>query len=378
MVDFTTSQTPLSALESIAKIASPNFRSSRMVYGFWLQSLARELLPKERVAKCLRAIIPTASTVDVCRQAAAARAYYRNLMTCGRIWHCPVCASRITEERRRELTEALEASNLTPVLVTYTLRHSVAMKLPDVLAGLLAAFRALKSGKGWKLLTEDYSWVGSVRALEVTYGVNGWHPHIHELVLLQQPLSAAQQRGLETALKMRWERVLQRQGYSASYEHGVDVESRDSNIREYVAKFGHEPENPRWTLEHELTKAPVKKGRSAGRTPTQLLADYGEGDIAAGRLWREYALTFKGRNQLVWSRGLRDLLDMSGEVSDELLAADVPPEAVLLARLTPDQWRAVLRADMRGELLDQAAVGSAEGFSQWLADLLEKWMPPQK
>lgn len=374
MSNPTINSTSDAPLESIAKIASTSLTYSPVVYRYFLQSLARELLPGERVYECLRRIVPGQETVDVLKHDLAKKAYYRNLIVCGRLWHCPVCAARISEKRRQELSAALAGSKFIPILITYTVRHNQGMKLKALLPAVLESFRKLKSGRIWQNIVSEYAWVGSIRALEVTHGVNGWHPHIHELALLEIKLASPQERGLENALKTRWEQVLKHSGHSASWEHGVDVESRDSGIREYVAKFGHEPIKPNWSLEHELTKAIVKKSRGEGRTPTQLLADYGEGDIGAGRLWKEYANVFKGRNQLVWSRGLRELLGMGKETTDAEAAAELPPEARLLGRITPSQWRAILKADLRGELLDAASTMSDEDFAHWLADAFNRWV----
>lgn len=364
-------------LEYITSIASAFLPQSPVIFRYYLQGLARELLPAQRTAFCLRRIVPKKEYVAVVRNPQTRKTHYKNLIVCGSVWQCPVCAAQITETRRRELSAALAVSDLTPVLITYTVRHNQGMRLAELLDAVLNAYRSFKGRRAFTNLRDEFGWVGSVRSLEVTYGVNGWHPHIHELALLERKLTKAQQSGLERQIKALWGVCLQKFGYSASWEHGVDVEGRDVNIREYVAKFGYEPEPAtNWTLEHELTKSPVKRGRGEGRTPTQLLADYGDGDIAAGRLWKEYARCFKGRNQLVWSRDLRDLLGMGGEKSDAAIAAEEGKKHPEIARLYADQLRALLRADMRGELQDYSTKHTDEEFSIWLADLLSRWQQP--
>jgi hypothetical protein len=143
-----------------------------------------------------------------------------------------------------------------------------------------------------------------------------------------------------------------------------------------VAKFGREPT---WTESHELTKAPAKKGRAGGRTPTQLLADYAAGDKEAGLLWRVYALLFAGKKQLVWSRGLRDLLGLNEEKSDEEVATEQSEIALLLAHLENEQWRAVIGNDARGELQAVADSGDVHQVVNFLADLgieLAPWQTP--
>src|SRR5689334_10591492 len=87
---------------------------SKTVTKFWLQSLARELLPRDsRIGVCMHCMSPVASAVDVMKHPESSKAYYSGLMVCGMVWVCSVCAARITEERRQELTRALEVTGFT-------------------------------------------------------------------------------------------------------------------------------------------------------------------------------------------------------------------------------------------------------------------------
>jgi len=95
-------------------------------------------------------------------------------------------------------------------------------------------------------------------------------------------------------------------------------------------------------------------------TPLQLLSDYFNGDVDAGRLWLQYALNFKGQHQLYWSRGLRALLGLEPEKSDEELAIEQEEIAVILASLSIGVWRVVVGNDARAELLQVASTGDKE------------------
>lgn len=348
---------------------------SKTVTKYWLQSLAKELLPRDsRIGVCMHCLSPVSAGVDVMKHPESKRAYYSGLMVCGMIWVCAVCAARITEERRQELTNALGRTGFTPYLITYTLRHNRKSRLKSMTDQMQKAFRFMKSGKAWQYLTDDYGWVGSIKSLEVTHGDNGWHPHQHELVFLDDALSKSSQNGLLTSLRLKWDGALGRSGLSASWAHGVDLRATNEDVSEYVAKFGHQPVVVGWGLEHELTKQPVKRGKRGGRSPSQLLSDYGMGDIQAARLWQEYALAFKGKKQLVWSKGLRGILGMGLELPDNEIADTLPPGAELLTRLSPDEWRSILKADIRGELLDAAGKMESDEFRRWLSEKLEKWL----
>ena len=369
-----TEKVPLGILTSIASAfegeASRERSVSKTCEKYYMMSLARCLMPDERVAICHRYIRPNASTVNILKKPNAKRAYYSNLMVCGSVRHCPVCSARITEVRRQELTDALKAANYTVCLLTYTLSHNRKDALKTVLDALLTAYRKLKSRRDWRDMVAEYGWVGSVRSLEVTHGDNGWHVHIHELVLLPPNMPKSALNGLLNAVKGKWGNALRAVGFNTSWEHGVRLSDDTKKINLYVAKFGEEEIVTGWTVEHELTKAPNKRSKKGGRTPNQLLWDYGKGDRLAGQLWQEYARVFKGRNQLVWSRGLRKLLGIGTELTDAEIADSVPADAVLLASLTPDQWRRILALDFRGQVLDAAAQLDADDFTGWLADLL--------
>lgn len=343
--------------------------SERRLLRFSLQSAARELLPRERVSKCLRFPIPAAGTVDVYRSPKFSTAHYGGLQVCASVWACPVCSAKITERRRIELAGGVqfwrsEAAGYL-LLVTYTLRHHQGDSLDLLLSALLLAFENVHKGGWWSRFQAKYRIYGKVRALEVTHGASGWHPHIHVLYFLGSgPLPAV--AGIEVGLKTRWLELLKKQGRDASWANGVDVRMSDKDIAEYLAKYGEEPN---WKIEHEMTKTPSKIAKKGGRTAFQLLKDFSEGDTVSGRLFMQYVVNFKGKSQLHWSKGLRSLLHMDVELSDKEVATKLENDAILLAQLTRDQWRLVVGNDARAELLNIAARGDIDGLWSFLATL---------
>jgi hypothetical protein len=365
--------TKTTARDSIANIASTKEAIPPQIMRFILQSQAREILPNERVADCLRKIIPLATEIQVHKGKAKKVAYYKNLVVCGRIWHCPVCAAKITEERRKELHTAVYGWLGSVALVTYTARHNSRDKLSPLLNALGASFRGFKAGRAFQEIREHYGWIGSVRSLEVTHGENGWHPHIHEAVFFTNVLSGENFGRMEYQIKKMWADSLSRNGLNADHDHGLRIQEGWQDVGDYVSKLGEEIVHSSWTLSHEITKQPVKKGNKHGRTPMQLLLDAWEGDIPARYIWREYANVFKGKHQLVWSRGLRQILGMEKEKTDEEIAETIEDETEIIATLTPLQWKGILRAGVVGDLLYKAANDDEGTFSLWLADILDRW-----
>lgn len=345
--------------------AAPRAQGSGLLRRFELQSYARDIFKRERVAKCLRAPVPGRS-VDVLYAPASGSGHFGGLQVCGSVWLCPVCASKVSERRRVELAAGVAAWGAEParscVLVTLTLRHKLGQSLASVLRMVKRAYDLLRAGRWWVELAASADIVGSVRSLEVTHGASGWHPHLHVLFFLSGPPPA----GLEDALRARWVRCVAADGGFASYEHGCDVRHARGDVAAYVAKYGREPA---WTVAHEVTKAAVKLGRGGGRSAFQLLADYALGDEDAGRLFLLYGCAFKGQRQLYWSHGLRSLLGLGEELSDVELAVEQSEIAVILASLTPAMWRIVLGNDARADLLQVASSGDAGAVREWLRGL---------
>jgi hypothetical protein len=353
------------------------FDQMRRLNRWALQSAARELMPDQRVAWCLRRLGFDPETrkqypdVWVMFAEQMKRAHLKHLTVCGSVWMCPLCAAKISERRRVELSQALENSDFYFGLMSLTLQHSQGDKLKDSLDALLHARHRLKQNKDWKNFCCDFGIVGTISSLESTYGVNGHHPHSHNLLVARRPLDAA---AVHDFIFPRWLAGLSENDRSATSARGVDVRTAQSDIADYIAKWGHEPKNlkrPRgWTIEHELTKSVSKMSRGdQGLTPLDLLQAFNAGDDHAGKLWQDYARTFKGRHQLQWSRGLRELLGLGKLESDQEIAERADQPAVLLAALSRRQWQVVLGNDARGELIEVASSGEIEQLQKFLHEI---------
>jgi hypothetical protein len=318
------------------------------------------LLPNSRTAKCLRSR-QQGKQVQVWKSTGYDRAHYQGLQTCASVWTCPVCSAKISERRRAELLALIEAHQATGgvvLMVTRTVPHKRADDLGELLAKIAAAERSFTGHRDYKTLMAAFGLVGKVRAVEVTHGqANGWHPHVHELVFLAQPVSLAD---LEEDLSRVWSAAAVRAGLDRpSREHGLTVQD-GSKAAKYASK---------WGLESEMTQWHRKRGKIDSRTPFDLLRDVAEHDDPhSGRLFREYSEAFHGRHQLQFSRGLKARYQIS-EVSDEELVQRHDEDAFLLGSLDHDQWRTVCRVEARGVLLEVAASGGWEAVLRMLADL---------
>ena len=340
------------------------------------QTIAQELLPNEGVAKCM-CYIKGGFGVDVVYNPAFQSARYAGLLTCGSVWHCPVCAARIAERRREELEKGIEQHTLnggTVWMATYTVGHNLGDRLPDLLRALEASMRRVRQGRAAQMLKKEFGVIGTVTVREVTYGENGWHPHMHMLIFLAEEIDSIH---FERVMRTRWENATKREGLDVN-EHGFSLEKTYGNVANYVTKLGrqvNEQESfPLWSAASEMTQSYAKVSRSdEGITPFAMLDLVAQGLTMFVPLFNEYATWYKGKRQLVWSNGLRAaLLNKDEELSDKELAMEPAPEeseGLVLFHLSPQQWWIVVARKLRGELLELARYGERELIVVFLADI---------
>ena len=213
-------------------------------------------------------------------------------------------------------------------------------------------------------------WITAIRALEVTYGSNGWHPHLHILALMERAQHADDVAEINMWLSSMWQKHLATIGAFADIQHGVDVKATFADVAEYVAKFGREPKQG-WTIERELTKAPVKNARQGGFTPFALLDASMNGNEWAGQRFIEYAAAMHNKAQLYIPRSARELLKLD-DATDEKLADTtiIDPIETVLARLTPAMWVAIVKANARQTVLSIACTGDVQGLYKVLFDIV--------
>ena len=332
------------------------------------QRAAAGLLQGERVADCQRSL--TRLGISIERNTVTGRAEYAGVLTCDNCWACPICAGKLTEHKRRELQDGMNLwtrDGGKVYLLTLTFRHDVTLSIDEGIGKMQRALRSLKGSRAYKQIMAAAGAIGAVKALEVTCGENGWHPHTHTLIFAR----AGRGDHLEKIREL-WADAVRRVGLGTVNEHGFDLRGGDY-AAEYVAKFGKEAGDQSratarawWSASHELTKGHTKQTqRLKGATPFTLLRWYRGGDAHAGAMFIEYAHAFKGRAQLYWSPRLRKKLDLL-----ELQRPKLPaPEREKVAAITRDDWRAVLRNDARWELLYVAERYGADAVEYLLGEL---------
>lgn len=343
-----------------------------------LQDTARRFLwTGHRLANCHR-VRREDSSVQVRMSEERRKAFYSGLQTCGLVWLCPVCAPKIQAVRSAELEAAIdqaESLGLSVDLVTLTLPHRKGQALAELEGVLRKAYRSMQNSRGYRDLRGVLGLVGTVASEELTWGPDTWwHPHLHVLrfrqageVSRQGKLTAADKRLFEL-----WRSAVERRGWESPKLQGFSVHD-GSRAHKYVQKLGRPEEAFNWRLSDEMARSHTKRGRGERYTPFDFLRMGTEDPEGAWRgLWREYAEVYKGRQQLRWSKGLRERLAVQELGTDEQIAQSIGETWTWARDLSAEDWAVVRRHKARGVLLQVAELAGREGVEIYLAELHQK------
>lgn len=299
-----------------SSIDEPNHAKTKKISrerGRWeLRAKLRRVSVNTRTRGCgARCISGQGAAIEVRVLADGARARWLRLLRCGHVWTCPVCASDIRAKRKDQVIRAVSTGTAAPWrMLTLTLRHHAGEPLKPLLDGLMKAWRKTRQqGAVQRLWKARVS--ASIRAVEVTHGEHGWHPHLH--VLLQSDESGAhcdlvthrtkckprscvcERPWTEEAhqtLLTRWRRMVVKL-LGAAHVPDDDVGVRwsrplkRSDDAGYLTKLG---------LEMSWGEKPTRGKRSRG--PWTIARDAVGGDLISAHLWREYEAATRGRRAL--------------------------------------------------------------------------------
>ena len=257
-------------------------------------------------------------------------AHVSGVHRCGSVWNCPLCAPVVLQGRALDIDQGASvvlSEGGSALFVTATGPHRMGDPLGP-LFDLACRFGELTMrGAKAKGLRQSLGLVGTIRAVQITYGANGWHPHVHSLFLFDSQLTPTQVADFRTFLFDRWERALARKGFAALHPvHGLDVRPvfDSAGLSEYVTKV-----EGGWGVGLELARSDLKDRSVA---PMELLSRWAlGGDLEARDLWQEYEAVTFGRRCIQWSPGLRSrLLPDVDELTDVDLASAEGEDVQLL------------------------------------------------
>ncbi len=259
---------------------------------------------------------------------------FGNLQHCGSVHSCPVCSATILVGRALEigavLAQAVEEGHELG-FVTFTMRH----RLHEPLAGLWdaagVAWRRCISGKYWVAAQgDDGAVVGWVRVWEVTDGQNGWHVHVHFVLVLAPGSTVEDLDEVASGMFRRWSAGLVAAGREAPTLVGqkwklAKGEAASSQLADYLFKVAGQAQGQDRGAALGLELTHTHSGRARADLATkpvwsilERLVRTGEAD--AMQRWHEWEAGSKGRRQVGWSKGLRDRFAPTlVEVSDDEL-----------------------------------------------------------
>lgn len=275
-----------------------------------LRAALRSLARSRRVRDCGRRVVSAYPAVRVVEDARGQReAWWTGVLRCGRQYACPVCSARRASQRASQLSRMMGVDGHGSWrMVTLTMRHDGSQTLSRMLDDLLVAWRRTRSTRAVRAVF-DARVTATVRALEVTYGSHGWHPHIHLLVRSSE-WSQSEQATLEREWLKRVPGVA-----------GVAVRWSDSPGL-YVAKLGSE------------VAGVGKRGRLGSLGPWQI-AELALRDARMAARWSEYQDAMRARR----------ILEADERAKALMVASDEAPEPVRVwdCALYSEEFAAVAR-----------------------------------
>lgn len=382
-------------------------RSGTRAQRFEIRRQYRRLTKNKRVAGCGHPGLRDDSSVvlrvtEGVQDAPHSRAAgFAGLFHCGNPWVCMTCAAVIAAERAAELTRVLAhyvARGGWAVMITLTLKHNRRHTLEEALAALGEGWSKAISGGAWHNGKPD-GYAGWCKVVEITDGPNGWHPHVHAVMVFETRPPRAVLEVMAEGMFDRFSRAVQRAGMPAPERdnHGLDIRHLDDGMQE-----GQSPEQLAevWAryvakgLAAEATLGASKRAKGENRSIRELMEDAllprsyeAPGshavletlDLTAQERLVEYERATHGRRVMTWSKGKYDLRRDAGldeERSDEEIAEDSDLEGVDVAVISRDGWAKLEWMRGQAELLDVVERLGGEAGQRWLTQHGIEWFKP--
>jgi hypothetical protein len=149
---------------------------------------------------------------------------------------------------------------------------------------------------------------------------------------------------------------------TAFSKRAVNIKDNAKNS-DYLAKFDN---TGSWGADREIAKASSKT--SGGSHPFELLCGCC-GNIPLSKekrldMFIHYVKTMKGKKQIYWSQGLKDLVGIN-EKTDEEICAEPDEIAILLGTISPERWKIVINDSAEAEIQYLAEMGGWKLVEEW-------------
>lgn len=303
-----------------------------------------DLKAAQRIVQCGRVV--RSSSGVVLKRSTDGYVYASGLVTCGSPWSCLSCSYKIRAKRARHVAQAVAAhleAGGGVLFGTFTMSHDRGEPLEGLWKILSRGWAHMTAGRQWVTFKQTFGLVGSIKAVEVTHGGNGWHPHLHVLFFVDAPMNDFDReddyRLFRRSLRQRWIQWFKcKQGRNVSQEFGTRFEpvkaDESDKIGTYCTKVGY-----------ELAMADTKIGRNEGqRHPFAIAHDAAQyGDKADVILLREWIVGSKRKRSIHWSGDqIKAYVTDDTDKTDNELANEeqIGDESLLI--LDRDLWRKLI------------------------------------
>ncbi len=355
----------LPSLDTNTKLVRHQLQEMRsIVYG--IKYLAGEIktqeeiindVPRSRVSMC-------GNTLGINKDTEISLAYTKHnknavvsgVHKCGSVWRCPVCSYKISRQRQIELYRlfiAAQSVGIRMSFITFTIRHDKKHSLASSINVLNESFRKMQRNRNFRNNIAPF-YFGLCKAMEITYGANGWHPHLHVLYFHNSNIEEQQQ---ESFCK----------NICSEFFNQKEVKNRGTRLKNQVWKIVDNSQDlanyiSKWDSSKEIASANFKttfQTKKGGYTPFGLLRACrarikGFDMRAVYKLFSEYASVTKGKHHLHISKGLKDfgrLFDIMITSDREVLDVNVEADEILY-KLPVALWRRIYFRGHIPELLN--------------------------
>lgn len=273
---------------------------------------------------------------------------FNGLSTCRSVWECPVCSRRVRADYAavvRRVADQWQQRGGRAYLVSFTVRHAFTDSIAELSPKLAKAWQAMQRGAPW-LRFKARRRFETVRSIEATWGVNGWHPHVHCVLFVPHGVELDLEADADW-LHDRWVSCVEKEigsEFVPNRHHGTDL--RPLKVDDYIVKIGA-----------ELTDAAAsKKAKNGNLTTWEVLAAAGS-DPRMVQVWQEYCVGMRGRRFLTWSRGLKPMRELAESQLESERDAELESQRVVDV-LSAREWDSLRSLpDFRCEILLAAAKG---------------------
>lgn len=266
-----------------------------------LRDNAAKVLPFMGVCKCGKVPYRKYVTVDVNTEGVTR---FGNVVHCGSVWVCPVCAYKKMKIRQEEIREIMKLhinSDCSFYFVTLTIRHQLNQPLTVLINSLQAAWKKITKERKLKPLFKAANFI---QTLEIRHSeLTGWSPHYH--IVFMSP-DEEKVKPLFDSLIHSW---IEKTGSNMAGQKVIKANDAET-LSDYITKI---------SLAYEMTQGQTKTGKKGDSLS---YFDMLKSPFEYRKKIEEYSAATKGVRSLRKSKGLNitpDDQDKEDTTIDNLL-----------------------------------------------------------